>query len=119
MDYPLYVLREEPFDGFFPQDFFCWLKTQTTNDQLAKAYVIVSNHCSTLMMFKADDDFWGDQAFYDWQDVEDAIIEQIKDRTIKYGIPLPAKKGTHYLVAPFMEKQGYSDHNGRWTKEKS
>lgn len=119
MDYPLYVLREEPFDGFFPQDLFQWLKTDVSDKQLAEAYAIVNCHCSALMLLKADDDPWGDQAFYDWRDVESEIVAMILKRTKESGIPLPEKKGTHYLVTPFMEKQGYKDYSGNWCKEES
>ena len=119
MDYPLYVLREEPFDGFFPQDLFQWLKTDIPDDRLAEAYAIVSCHCSALMLFKADNDPWGDQALYDWWDVENEIVAMIIERTKESGIPLPDKKGTNYLVTPFMEKHGFKDYSGNWRKEES
>ena len=119
MDYPLYILREEPFEGFIPQDLFQWLKSDVTDKQLAEAYAIVSSHCSTLMIFKADDDPWGDQAFYDWWDVEDEIISMIIDRSKKAGLPIPEKAGTHYLVTPFMNKQGFKDCSCGWRKEES
>lgn len=117
MDFPLYILREEPFVGFFPQDLLQWLKTEITDDQLAEAYTIVHNHCSTIMMFSTDNDPWEDQAFYDWWDVEDEIIAIITKRMKETGISFPEGRGTHYLVAPFMEAHGYRDSYGTWHKK--
>ncbi len=116
MEYPLYFLQTEPFAGFVPQDVIRWLDGNVPDELLAEAFVIVNNHCSALMHIVGEDDVWGDQALYDWNDVEDRMISIIVDRMHEQGIPLPEKQGTHYLVAPFMVKQGYQDCNGLWRK---
>ena len=116
MEYPLYFLQTEPFEGFVPQDFFQWLNRDVTDEQLAEAFAVVNNHCGTLMHLVADDDSWGEQALEDWHDVEDRFVSIIIDRLRKTDALLPEKHGTHYLVAPFMHNQGYRNCNGTWIR---
>ena len=117
MEYPLYFLQTEPFEGFTPQDIIRWLDGPVPDEQLAEAFAAVDGHCSALMHLVADDDVWGEQALYDWHDAKDRIVSVIIDRMHEEGIPLPEKPGMYYRVAPFMAKQGYQDINGHWEKE--
>lgn len=114
MNDSLYVLGEDPFEGFFPQDLFSWLEQGVSDAQLAKAYAVVSDHCSALMFILGDDDPWGDQALDDWWEVENRIVSMITDRQGKDGMLPPGNMGMHCLVAPFMERQGYEDCGGFW-----
>ena len=109
MEYSLYALTREPFEGFFPQDILLWLKNDISDAQLAEAYAAVHEQCSTIMMFASDDDTWADQAYDDWKDVENELISAIISRMKKPGMPLTDKKGTHLLIAPFLEANGYGD----------
>ena len=116
MEYSLYTLHEEPFIGFFPQDFLHWLKSDRSDEQLAEAYMIVSNHCGCLMHMVAEDDPWLEQAYEDWHQVEMKTVTMILSRMKQLSNDCSMDKGIHYKIAPFMIRCGYHDNNSYWLK---
>ena len=107
MEYSLYALTREPFEGFFPQDLLQWLKGDVTDRQLAAAWFAVHEQSNAIMMFSSDDDVWASQASEDWSDVEDELISAIISRMKEAGMPVTGIRGKLNLIEPFLKANGY------------
>jgi len=103
MEYALYTLNREPFEGFFPQDLLQWIKGGISDRQLAEIYAIVNEHCTSLMHITDDNDIWISQAYQDWYEVEQELIVLIIKRMKELGIPTPCKQGTYYIAKAYTE----------------
>ena len=103
MEYALYALNKEPFEGFFPQDLLQWIKDNPTDTQIAEAYIIVNEHCTALMHITNDNDIWENQAYQDWYEVEQELINLMIRRMRALGIPMPDKEGTYYIAKAYTE----------------
>ena len=103
MEYALYALSKEPYEGFFPQDLLQWTKDNPTDMQIAEAYTIVNEHCTALMHMTDDNDIWGDQACQDWYEVEQELINLMIRRMKELRIPMPDKQGTYYIANAYTE----------------
>ena len=119
--YPLYILQKPPLKGYTPSEAQQWLSSVTDEKTIADSYAVISNHLGVLMHELDDDDPWGDEAFYAWQEVEDELYHRIlsilkaedaeeTERLVATG------RGTHHVVTPFMIRNGYRDGNGWWTE---
>ena len=114
-----------------PNIVFLDVKSQIADDMsdadLAAAYADVSNKLSALMHELDDLDFDPvhdkvEQSYALWRDLEETLYAKIvsilaaeneagSQHTIT-GI------GTHYVVRPFMEREGFRDGEGWWIAEK-
>ena len=111
MEYALYALSKEPFEDFFPQDLLQWTKDNPTDMQIAEAYTIVNEHCTTLMHITNDNDIWENQAYQDWYEVEQELILLIIRRMKILGIPMPDKQGTYYIAKTYTEHIEQNESN--------
>ncbi len=107
----------DSFENASPEDVIALLKKGMTDVQLADAFAAVSMRTKEIMFMAKDDDYWGLQILDAWEKVEDKLISAISSRLTEMGIEPPDRKGTHYMVKPFMEKHGYRDGHSWWIKE--
>ena len=118
------ILTFEPFLGFMPDDLRSWLLAHHEDSDLAAALAEVHNHVG-LLGHELDevDDNWLFYAFDAWWELEkelyDLIITSMRQTNLRgetnYNLD---QKGLHYLVEPFMEKNGYCDGSGWWISAK-
>ncbi|MBQ6066348.1 MAG: hypothetical protein IJK89_05965 [Clostridia bacterium] len=122
MDHYL-VFDREPFVGFMPDDLRDWLKTHRQESDIALLVKLI--HEKTAYVADGSDetgDVWAHYAYEEWFELEIELIELIKEilsaenRTKGTNYPLEGL-GTHYVIRPFMERNGYRDCSGWWIKE--
>ena len=97
-----------------------------SDDDLAATYADVSNKLGGLTHEFDDPDFAPirdqiEQSIAMWHNLEDVLYEKIVNilkaenetghHHVLSGI------GTHYIVRPFMEREGFRDGNGWWIPE--
>ena len=116
---PLYILHQQPLTNHTPAKALQWLNSVSTEKAIAAAYAAVSNHVGCLTHEADEDDHWVEEAYEAWCEVEEAIYRRIWDLLktendsgttdhILSGI------GTHFIVKPFMLRNGYRDGSGWW-----
>jgi len=120
--YPFFTLHEDPLMGYTPSEVLQWLASVTDAKIIADSYAVVSNHLGMLMHEIDNDDPWGAEAFYAWQEVEDELYHQIlsvlkAEDAEETERLLSAGKGTHHVVMPFMIRNGYRDGSGWWIED--
>ena len=114
------ILTTEPFVGFMPADLRAWIAEHSSDPYLAMALAEVHNHVGILGHELDDvDDHWLVYAYEAWWDVEKELYELIiasmcrsnQQGKTTYNLSQP---GLHWLVKPFMEKNGFRDGTGWW-----
>ena len=116
------VLDREPFVGFFPNDLRNWLAEHTQELEIALSMMFVHEKTGVLGA-ECDEttDYWVHFAFEEWYELETELVERIKEilaldnKTKGTNYPLDGI-GTHYIIKPFMERNGYRDGSGWWIK---
>ena len=118
------MLINEPWVGFIPDDVRAWLDTHQTQADLADAFAVVSGQ-HTILLHLLDEirDHWLDEAYDNWSELCDDLYQRIvsilADDNDRLGTGyVTTGIGKHYIVKPFMERNGYIDGHGWWTKEK-
>ena len=119
---PLYIIQQEPLTNHTPAEALQWFASITNEHTIAAAHTVVSNHIGFLMHELDADDPWIEEAYDAWREVEEVIYQRIlsilkaendsvmADHTLS-GI------GTHYIVKPFMIRNGYRDGSGWWLED--
>lgn len=114
------ILTTDPFVGFMPADLRDWITMHNTDPDLALALAEVHNHVGILgHELDEMDDHWLLYAFEAWWEVEkelyDLIVASMRHSNQQgkttYNLSQP---GLHWLVKPFMEKNGFRDGTGWW-----
>ena len=117
------ILTTEPFVGFRPEDLRTWLKSHCEDADLAAALAEVHNHTGCLgHELDESNDKWLTYTFEEWWALEKDLYEMVTASMRQANLCGKAnydleQKGLHYLVKPFMEKNGYQDGSGWWIKE--
>lgn len=117
------VLTKEPWVGFIPEDVRAWLDTHQTQVDLADAFAVVSEQHSILPHLQTEiRDYWLDEAYDNWSELYDDLYQQIvsilsDDNERLETDYVTTGIGRHYIAKPFIERNGYSDGHGWWTKE--
>ena len=116
------ILTTEPFVGFMPTDLRAWIAEHSSDPDLAVALAEVHNHVGILGHELDDvDDHWLIYAYEAWWDVEkelyDLIIASMRRSNRRgetdYNL---SQSGLHWLVKPFMERNGFRDGTGWWVQ---
>lgn len=116
------ILTTDPFVGFMPADLRDWITMHNTDPDLALALAGVHNHVGILgHELDKTDDHWLIYAFEAWWEVEKELYDLIvasmrlsnQQGKTDYNLSLP---GLHWLVKPFMEKNGFRDGTGWWVQ---
>lgn len=116
---PLYILYQEPLTNHTPAEALQWLNSVSTEKAIAAAYAVVSNHVGRLTHEADEDDHWTEEAYEAWCEVEEAIYRRIWDLLKAENDSGAANHtlsgiGTHFIVKPFMLRNGYRDGSGWW-----
>ena len=122
------VLIKEPLEDYTPQDVRDWLKENTGDANLATAYAQVSNQVGWIghEVGDPDNDAETDKSirarFDEWwaldKEIQQTIFTRIEEYNKEHGTNYPISgKGTHYLIEPFMNKNGYRDGCGWWVED--
>jgi hypothetical protein len=125
LDNTCYVLAEEPLKNISPVDIRLWLQSNTTEEDLARAFSQVHNQTGWLMHDLDDAESSELEKTYEgWQKLETelyAAIVSIMDTENPQDTELrkQAGKGIHYIVTPFMLRNGYKDGGGWWISKKT
>ena len=114
------VLISPPLDGCVPNDVRTWLREQHETDAaIAEAMSKVGMKAGWLMheLDDPDNDEKALQKYHEefdmWYELEKELVKEIVRRL---GIE-KVEKGWHYIIEPFMNKNGYRDGAGWWIKE--
>ena len=112
------ILTTEPFVGFMPADLRAWITEHSSDQNLAMALAEVHNHVGILgHELDETDDHWLIYAYEAWWEVEkelyDLIVASMRHSNqqgkTNYNL---SQTGLHWLVKPFMEKNGFRDGTG-------
>lgn len=119
----LLIIDHGPFKGFTPDDFRCWLSENMKEADLAVAMKYVTEKAGILRSeCDLTSDSWTDYACDEWHELVIELVERIKDilsvdnRTKKTNYPLEGQ-GWHFIIKPFMERNGFRDGNGWWIEK--
>ena len=106
-----------PFPNIRAEEVLAWFYENPSDESLAEALAQVCNRVSSLL-HECDnsEDIWIDYFFYDWAEIEEALVNECQKRLEKNG-NLPIVDGWFYRILPFMQEHGYRDGNGWWIKE--
>ena len=114
------ILTTDPFVGYMPADLRNWIAANQSDPDLALALAEVHNHVGILgHELDETDDHWLIYAYEAWWEVENELYDLItasmrrsnqQGETV-YNLSQP---GLHWLVKPFMEKNGFRDGTGWW-----
>lgn len=116
------ILTTEPFVGFMPADLRAWITEHSSDQNLAMALAEVHNHVGILgHELDETDDHWLIYAYEVWWEVEkelyDLIVASMRHSNqqgkTNYNL---SQTGLHWLVKPFMEKNGFWDGTGWWVQ---
>ena len=120
-----YILTDEPLSGYMPAKVRQWLLDNTKERDLAEAFAQVSNKAGMLShTIDEINDVWLSEAFDKWSDLEHELSIKIiaifgdEDKNCYASYKTPCM-GLHYIVLPFMERNGYHNGSGWWTKNES
>ena len=122
------VLYKEPLKDYTPNDIRAWLKNNTGDANLATAYAQVSNQVGWIghEVDDPDNDEKTNKSimekFEKWwaldKEIQQTIFTRIEAYNKENGTNYPTSgKGTHYLIEPFMNMNGYQDGCGWWIEE--
>ena len=113
----------EPFPDTVYIDIKNQISDNMSNADLASAYADVSNKLGGLMHELDDPDYFSvrgkvEQSFAMWQDLEedlyDRIVSILRSENEAGSHHILTGLGTHFVVLPFMEREGYRDGSGWW-----
>ena len=116
------ILTTEPFVGFMPADLRAWITEHSSDQNLAMALAEVHNRVGILgHELDETDDHWLIYAYEAWWEVEkelyDLIVASMRHSNqqgkTNYNL---SQTGLHWLVKPFMEKNGFRDGTGWWVQ---
>ena len=122
------ALCSEPLDGFSPTQVRSMFERYTSDDAVAAILAGVSNEVGWLM-HELDDPGNDEESvstyryvFHSWYALERDLVAEVIRRLegenqttgTKY---LTSGIGTHYIIKPFMERNGFVDGAGWWIKE--
>lgn len=122
------VLYKEPLKDYTPNDIRAWLKNNTGDANLATAYAQVSNQVGWIghEVDDPDNDEKTNESimerFEKWwaldKEIKQTIFTRIEAYNKENGTNYPTSgKGTHYLIEPFMNMNGYRDGCGWWVED--
>lgn len=122
------VLYKEPLKDYSPNDIRAWLKNNTGDANLATAYAQVSNQVGWIghEVDDPDNDEKTNKSimerFEKWwaldKEIQQTIFTRIEAYNKEHGTNYPTSgKGTHYLIEPFMNMNGYRDGSGWWVED--
>lgn len=122
------VLYKEPLKDYTPNDIRAWLKNNTGDANLATAYAQVSNQVGWIghEVDDPDNDEKTNESimerFEKWwaldKEIQQTIFTRIEACNKENGTNYPTSgKGTHYLIEPFMNMNGYRDGCGWWVED--
>ena len=122
------VLYKEPLKDYSPNDIRAWLKNNTGDANLATAYAQVSNQVGWIghEVDDPDNDEKTNKSimerFEKWwaldKEIQQTIFTRIEAYNKEHGTNYPTSgKGTHYLIEPFMNMNGYRDGSGWWMED--
>ena len=122
------VLYKEPLKDYAPNDIRAWLKNNTGDANLATAYAQVSNQVGWIghEVDDPDNDEKTNKSimekFEKWwaldKEIQQTIFTRIEAYNKENGTNYPTSgKGTHYLIEPFMNMNGYRDGCGWWVED--
>ena len=122
------ALCSEPLDGFSPTQVRSMFERYTSDDSVATILAGVSNEVGWLMHELDDPD--NDEElistyrslFDSWyaleRDLVVEVIRRLEEENQATGTKyLTTGIGTHYIIKPFMERNGFVDGAGWWIKE--
>ena len=122
------ALCSEPLDGFSPTQVRSMFERYTSDDTVATILAGVSNEVGWLMHELDDPD--NDEElvstyrslFDSWyaleRDLVAEVIRRLEEENQTTGTKyLTTGIGTHYIIKPFMERNGFIDGAGWWIKE--
>lgn len=122
------ALCSEPLDGFSPTQVRSMFERYTSDDTVATILAGVSNEVGWLMHELDDPD--NDEElvstyrslFDSWyaleRDLVTEVIRRLEGENQTTGTKyLTSGIGTHYIIKPFMERNGFIDGAGWWIKE--
>ena len=122
------ALCSEPLDGFSPTQVRSMFERYTSDDTVATILAGVSNEVGWLMHELDDPD--NDEElvstyrslFDSWyaleRDLVAEVIRRLEEENQTTGTKyLTSGIGTHYIIKPFMERNGFIDGAGWWIKE--
>jgi len=120
------IMISPPLKGYIPNDVREWLSHNNTENGLAEAFANVSNLVGWLGHELCDPDnpyiAKTEEAYKEWDVLETALRDRIftvlqeENASGKYNHMISIQGGWHYVVLPFMERNGYRDGCGWWVK---
>lgn len=106
--------------GFTPYDVREWLQRNTDESALATALSLVHNKTGSMghELDEIDNSSF-EKAYEEWLALEKElyakIIKILEKENLKKKVSCKiSDKGLHYVVLPFMERNGYIDDAGWW-----
>ena len=121
-------MYQEPLEDYTPKDIREWLRNNTGDANLATAYAQVSNQVGWIghEVDDPDNDEKTNESimerFEKWwaldKEIQQTIFTRIEAYNKENGTNYPTSgKGTHYLIEPFMNMNGYRDGCGWWVED--
>lgn len=123
-----YILTDAPLSGVSPEEMLNWMKDNDDEQGLATALALVHGEVDWI-----DDELYdyeeGSQeydtaynTYRKWREIEESIYSRIMEilkaeNDAGESHHQIENKGLHYIVKPFMERNGYIDGAGWWVKE--
>ena len=77
VDQSMLVLTKEPFVGYMPKDIRALISGEISEENLALAFVCVSNKAGSLFCELDEGDEWVRYAFHAWNEVQEQLMEMI------------------------------------------
>lgn len=117
------ILSHAPFEGFMPDDIRNWLSSHSSDPNLALVMEKV-NYQVGMLMHECDEsnDPWVKYSYSLWWELYLELKDEIVPRLAKDNLEKGSNHqtdggGYHYLIKPFMERNGYRDGSGWWIKQ--
>ena len=120
------ILFSEPLEGFMPDDIRQWLSDHDNEHGLAVATARVHNKVGWLHHDLNDPDIPYTleirAVFDEWYSFEKELYERIitilraENASGKANHTI-TEKGLHYVILPFMERNGFRDGSGWWVEK--
>ena len=109
-------LNTYQFPSIRPDDVREWFSENQDDESLAEVLAQVCNRTACLMAESSEsDDPWLEVIFYDWDELEEELLQECLTRLKEKGM-LQDAEGRYGQIKPFMEKYGYRNGNGWWIK---
>ena len=117
------VLTSEPLKGFTPADMRKWLRENDTENGLASVFASVHNQTGwlghDLDELNEPELSVAEAAYNEWWKFQEVLYKKIitilqRENDAGFANHTITEKGLHYVVKPFMERNGYRDGGGWW-----